>query len=61
LRVGPDDSVGTIVAKKKRRGQAPRRHPEWTAESCFLPDLTRFTGSRRAGPGRGREQGSGLL
>ncbi len=29
-------------------GQATRRHPGVSAESCFLPDLTRFTGSRRA-------------
>jgi hypothetical protein len=31
-------------------GQAPLRHPRGPAESCFLPDLTRFTGSRCAGP-----------
>ena len=30
--------------------QATRRHPGASAESCFLPDLTRFTGARRAGP-----------
>src|SRR6476659_1379509 len=31
-------------------GQAPLRHTRGPAESCFLPDLTRFTGSRCAGP-----------
>ncbi len=31
-------------------GQAPLRHTRVPAESCFLPDLTRFTGSRCAGP-----------
>ena len=31
-------------------GQAPLRHTRLPAESCFLPDLTRFTGSRCAGP-----------
>ena len=35
---------------RPRDGQATRRHPGGPAESCFLPDLTRFTGSRRAGP-----------
>ena len=32
-------------------GQAALRHPGGPAESCFLPDLTRFTRSRCAGPG----------
>jgi hypothetical protein len=31
-------------------GQAPLRHTRGPAESCFLPDLTRFTGSHCAGP-----------
>ena len=30
--------------------QATPRHTQLTAESCFLPDLTRFTGLRCAGP-----------
>ena len=34
--------------------QATRRHPGASAESCFLPDLTRFTGARRAGPDMAR-------
>ena len=33
-----------------RSGQALLRHTGVPAESCFLPDLTRFTGSRCAGP-----------
>jgi len=33
-------------------GQALLRHPVTTAKGCFLPDLTRFTVPRRAGPGR---------
>ena len=28
----------------------PLRHPRGTAYGCFLPDLTKFAGSRRAGP-----------
>ena len=31
-------------------GRAYLRHPEVTAYRCFLPDLTGFTGLRRAGP-----------
>ena len=31
-----------------------RRHSSASAESCFLPDLTRFTGARRAGPDMAR-------
>jgi len=34
--------------------QAPLRHPKLSAYRCFLPDLTGFTGSRRAGPNRQR-------
>src|SRR5213082_2891902 len=34
-----------------RSGQATLRHTGWSAESCFLPDLTRFAGPRCAGPG----------
>ena len=46
--------------------QATRRHPGASAESCFLPDLTRFTGARRAGPdvaraGRGHPTPVGSL
>src|SRR5436305_9063846 len=36
----------------RRSGQAGLRHTRWPAESCCLPALTRFTGSRCAGPGR---------
>src|SRR5438045_9477627 len=32
-------------------GQATLRHTGGSAESCFLPDLTRFAGPRCAGPG----------
>jgi hypothetical protein len=42
------DSASQVA--RPRNGQATRRHPGEPAESCFLPDLTRFTGSRRAGP-----------
>ena len=34
--------------------QAPLRRPGRTAYGCFLPDLTRFAASRRAGPALGR-------
>ncbi len=41
--------------------QATPRHTELPAESCFLPDLTRFTGSRCAGPGHRRHVRAVLL
>src|SRR3712207_5414419 len=37
-----------------RSGQATLRHTGESAESCFLPDLTRFAGPRCAGPGHRR-------
>jgi len=37
-------------------GQAYLRHTKRPAESCFLPDLTRFTGFRRTGPDRQRRR-----
>ena len=36
--------------------QAVPRHPAITAECCFLPDLTRFTSRRCAGPGPQRRE-----
>ena len=45
-------SSGKWPARSTR--QATRRHPGASAESCFLPDLTRFTGARRAGPDMAR-------
>ena len=35
---------------RRRLGSGTLRHTRGPAESCFLPDLTRFTGSRCAGP-----------
>ena len=43
---------------RSQPNQATRRHSSASAESCFLPDLTRFTGARRAGPGTGERAGS---
>src|SRR5436305_12817791 len=42
----------------RRSGQAGLRHTRGPAESCCLPALTRFTGSRCAGPGRYAERRS---
>ena len=44
-------------------GQADLRHTERSAESCFLPDLTRFAGLCCAGPGprrRARDRSCGV-
>jgi hypothetical protein len=49
----PGDRRGRRRPARSTR-QATRRHPSASAESCFLPDLTRFTGARRAGPGAAR-------
>ena len=42
------------IKKRALRGtgesQAPLRHPGNTPYGCFLSDLTRFDGTRRAGP-----------
>src|SRR5207302_8260771 len=45
-------------AAVRRSGQAGLRHTRGPAESCCLPALTRFTGSRCAGPGRYAERRS---
>ncbi len=39
------------VPRGRSSSQAGLRRPECTAYRCFLPDLTGFTGFRRAGPG----------
>ena len=38
------------MSRARGSGQADLRHPENTVYRCFLPDLTGFTGHRRAGP-----------
>lgn len=43
-----------VAARPANSSQACLRRPERAAERCFLPDLTRFTGLRRAGPGSQR-------
>ncbi len=47
------------VARSQHRSGDPAA-PGASAESCFLPDLTRFTGTRRAGPNKARA-GQGRL
>ena len=43
---------------RRDSGQACLRHTERSAESCFLPDLTRFAGLCCAGPDRRRHAGA---
>ena len=61
---GPGASDGSVRASAEQRaapviGATARllRHTAGPAESCCLPALTRFTGDRRAGPGRRTEHG----
>jgi len=38
------------LARPANSDQVALRHPQGSAYGCFLPDLTRFTDLRRAGP-----------
>ena len=46
----PRRTGSSVLPTPASSGQVCLRHPRGTAYGCFLPDLTRFTGSRRAGP-----------
>jgi len=48
--VHPLSNRPSSLPKPASSGQAPLRHPGVTTYRCFLPDLTGFVGSRRAGP-----------
>src|SRR5437016_14584784 len=52
MAIGDYAAPPTASAAVRRSGQAGLQHTRGPAESCCLPALTRFTGSRCAGPGR---------
>ena len=48
--VHPPSTPRQERSRRSRLAPGVLRHPRVTVYGCFLPDLTRFAGSRRAGP-----------